>query len=186
MTTNFFAEKKIISHSLSTGEKKPFLMRIGMPKLVPNTKHAFYSCRVDYGWLGEKMGSRVRLAAEQSSGVSSTDALQDAISKEYRLPIYVKGYAFSHCNDSYFLTPEGDLRQFLSISDVMKMTYRGQDTIYAWAELYFFPAPISSGPHAGKFRLEEVQCWCDDPYGWSDTARWADLCNECQYRPHED
>ena len=181
MTIKFFAEKEILSRSLLTKEKKAFIMRIGMPKLVPDTKHSFYACHIDYGWLGDKMDPRVRRAAEQGAGLNSVDALQDAISKEYRLPMYVKGYAFSHCDDSYFLTPRGDLRQFMNISDVVKMTNKGQDTIYAWAELYFFPAPIRSGPHAGKFRAEEVQLWCDDPSHWQDNAELLAVCKNCQH-----
>jgi len=181
MTIDFFAEKKIISLSLSTGKKKPFLMRIGMPELVPETKHSFYVCHIDYGWLGDEMDSHVRCAAEQGAGLNSIDALQDAISKEYRLPMYIKDYVFSHCDDSYFMTPEGDLRQFMDISDVMKMTNKSQDTIYAWAELNFFPAPIISGPHADKFKTEDIQCWCDDPSHWQGNAQLLAACRVCQH-----
>lgn len=175
------AEKKIISRSLDTGEQKAFIMKIGMPELVPGNKYSFYSCDIDYGWLGDEMDSRVRCAARQGTGLSSIDALQDAISKEYRLPVYVKGYAFSHCDDSYFLTPEGEFRQYMDISDVMKITNRSRDTIYAWAELCFFPEPIRSGPYADKFKAEEIQCWCDDPSHWQDNAQLLARCKICQH-----
>jgi len=182
MTIKIIAEKEITSCLLLTGEQRAFVMKIEMPRLSSRAKYSFYSCRIDYGWLGDKMDSRVRCAAEQGTGLSSMEAIQDAISKEYRLPMYVKGYTFSRCDNSCLLAKVSDLPQLLSISEVMRITGKSQDTLYAWAKLYFFPEPIVTGPHAGKFRSEEVKCWCDDPSDWHNSAWLLAMCNDCQYK----
>ncbi len=179
------AEKEIMSRSLLTGEERSFILKIEMPERMVIDKGFLYRSRVNYGWLGEEIDPRLRPAAEQGVGLSSVEALQDAMARQYSLPRYAEDYTFSHCNFSCFVNFSGAIKSLLSLEDVLKITGKSEDTLYSWMKYQFFPMPVVYGSKGSKFKMEDVQLWCDDPPRWYANSRLAAMCDDCEHKKNE-
>lgn len=175
------AERKIITRSLSTGEEKSFIFKVGMPEHIGPNGGA--CCHLDFGWLGAELAPLVLASISQVRGIDTLDALRGALQIEEHLSLFTDKYILSCCYKDSSFYPKNEASLFINISDVVKITGSAKSTIYSWVKSGFFPKPIATGPNSSRFRLHEVRAWCADPVKWREECVLSVICegDECPY-----
>lgn len=168
------AERKIITRSVSTGEEKSFIFKVGMLAHIGPGGTAY--CYLDFGWFGAELAPHVLTSISKVKGTDTLDALRSALQIEEHLSLFTDKYTLSCCHNDSSFYPKNEASLFINISDVMKITGSAKSTIYSWVKSGFFPKPVATGPNSSRFRLQEIREWCADPVKWREECALSVIC----------